>query len=60
MPVVLTLDNTLFQDFNVEDKGGMEWLEDSLLQWMGNINYTVQVTSYRRRIFWCKTACYYV
>jgi hypothetical protein len=31
------------QDFNTDDRGGGEWLEDCLLQWMGNANYTAQV-----------------
>ncbi len=31
------------QDFNTDDRGGGEWLEDCLLQWMGNVNYTAEV-----------------
>jgi len=42
-PNVLTSTRFPVRDFNTDDKGGLEWLEDSLLNWMGNRNYTVEI-----------------
>eukprot|EP00088_Acartia_fossae_P018825 TRINITY_DN2090_c0_g1_i11.p1 TRINITY_DN2090_c0_g1~~TRINITY_DN2090_c0_g1_i11.p1 ORF type:complete len:664 (-),score=86.37 TRINITY_DN2090_c0_g1_i11:243-2234(-) len=50
-PNVLTSTRFPGRDFNTDDKSGLEWLEDSLLDWMGNRNYTVEILYYP--IFTC-------
>jgi len=40
---VLTSTRFPARDFNLEDKSGLDWLEDSMLDWMGNKNYTVEI-----------------
>jgi len=45
-PNVLSLTRYPARDFNTDDKSGLEWLEDSLLEWMGNRNYTAEIFYY--------------
>lgn len=55
-PNVLSVWNHPTRDFNVDDKSGLHWLEDSLLDWMGNSNYTAEVFYYP--IFTCSPCRY--
>jgi len=48
---VLSTNKYPARDFNSDDKSGNEWLEDSLLDWMGNRNFTAEVFYYP--IFLC-------
>ncbi|XP_023349833.1 sec1 family domain-containing protein 2 isoform X2 [Eurytemora carolleeae] len=50
-PNVLSMSKFPNRDFNVDDKSGLAWLEDNLLDWMGNRNYTAEVFYYP--IFFC-------
>jgi len=45
-PNILTATRFPARDFNVEDKSGTDWLEQSVLDWMGNKNYTVEILFY--------------